>query len=98
MKVNQYSVKYRDGNVIKHFEIEEFVKMINEYNTKFYPKAKMNIYKIRRYLLGKTNIPSPYLTISKVRLNEIIGIDKLVYVDYGKMFHKLNDFEFKTLK
>ena len=98
MKVNQYSVKYRDGNIIKHFEIEEFIKMINDYNAIKYPKSKMNIYKMRRYLLGKSNIPTPYLTISKVRLNDIIGVDKLVSVDYGLMFHKLNDFENKTLK
>lgn len=87
MKINQISVLYKDGYIITHYEISEILDKINAYNALHYPKSKMSIYKLRRYMLGKSNIPSPYKSISKIRLNEVIGIDKLASVDYGAMFN-----------
>jgi hypothetical protein len=100
MKINQISVLYKDGYIITHYEISEILDKINAYNALHYPKSKMSIYKLRRYMLGKSNIPSPYKSIQKTRLNEIIGIDKLASVDYGTMYNnfvKTNDYSTRQL-
>lgn len=92
MKVNVYSVYYKDGKIITHYIIEELLNMINKYNAIMYPKAKMSIYKLRRYLVGKSNIPYPYISIQKMSMNELIGIKNLVNVNYGNEFIKLNNY------
>jgi len=100
MKINQISVLYKDGHIITHYEIDEIIDKINAYNALHYPKSKMSIYKLRRYMLGKSNIPSPYKSISKTRLNEIIGVSNLASVDYGTMYNnfvKTNDYSTRQL-
>lgn len=98
MKVNVYSVYYKDGKIITHYIIEELLNMINNYNKIMYPKAKMSIYKLRRYLLGKSNIPYPYISIQKMTMNELIGVAKLATINYGSEFIKMNDYANRELK
>jgi transcriptional regulator NrdR family protein len=86
MRVNLYTIKYEDGEAISHYDIDELLKITNTYNALHYPKIKMTLTKIRRYLLGKSHIPKPYKSISKNRLNEILGIDKLSQVNYGAVY------------
>ena len=100
MKINQITITYKNGHIITHYEIDEIIDKINAYNALHYPKSKMSIYKLRRYMLGKSNIPSPYKSISKTRLNEIIGVSNLASVDYGTMYNnfvKTNDYSTRQL-
>ena len=89
MRVNVVSIAYKDGYVVENYDMEEILKEINRYNALKYPKSKMTITKLRRYLLGKSNIPSPYKSISKARLNDLLNIKNLSQTNYGEVY---NDF------
>ena len=89
MRVNQITIQYRDGFKITHYDINQIITSINDYNALNYPTTTMTLPKIRRYLLGKSNIPSPYKSITKTRLNEVLNINNLSTANYGQIF---NDF------
>lgn len=91
MRINAYNIKYRNGHKISHYELDELVKMVNLYNSINYPNVKMSIAKIRRYTNNNSNIPSPYETIEKVRMNEFIGKKNLSKTNYGRDFMLLNN-------
>jgi hypothetical protein len=86
MRVNLYTIKYGDGMTISNYDIYKVIDEMNAYNTLHHPRAKMSLTKIRRYLLGNCNIPRPYLSISKTRLNEIIGVSNLASINYSKVY------------
>jgi hypothetical protein len=100
MRVNVVSIAYRDGYVVENYDMEEILREVNRYNSLKYPKSKMTITKLRRYLLGKSNIPSPYKSISKTRLNELLNIKNLSQTNYGEVYNdfvRVNGFATRTL-
>ena len=84
MRINAYTIQYRNGHIISHYELDELVKMVNHYNAIHYPNVNMSLTKMRRYSGNNSNIPFPYKNIDKIRLNEFLGVKNLSKINYGR--------------
>ena len=97
-KVNLYYIEYLNGHVVSHYDINQLIKMINDYNTIQFPKIKMTIHKITRYTSGNARIPPPFKYFKKTRLNEVIGVKNLARVNYDEHFQLVNQFSTRELQ
>ena len=98
MRINAVKILYKNGHSLTSIDLDELVDLANEYNRQNGIKHKMSIHKLRRYTGGKVSIPKAYASISKTRLNEMIGHTNLSTVNYQSEFQKINSFENRILR
>jgi hypothetical protein len=98
MRINAVKILYKNGHSLTSIDLDELIDMANEYNRQNGIKHKMSIHKLRRYTGGNVSIPKAYASISKTRLNEVIGEQNLSTMDYKTAFQKINSFENRVLR
>ena len=98
MRINAVKIVYKNGNSLTAIDLDELIEMVNDYNRQNGIKHKMSIHKLRRYTGGSVSIPKAYASISKTRLNEVIGHKNLSTVNYQSEFKKINSYENRVLR
>jgi hypothetical protein len=73
MKRYLFKINYMDDNVIKHYDCNDIIKQMNEYNKEHNINHTINRVKIHEYL-NKRSVPKYIKSIEKIKIDDLIQI------------------------
>jgi hypothetical protein len=88
VKMYCYTLTYKTGEKIQHYDIETLCEMANKFNEENFIKHRFNVNKIRRYA-SCSSIPICYKSFEKIPLCDFLGVKNLALANYRKMFDEM---------
>ena len=90
--MNVYQITYPNGDQIRHYLLDEFIKKINQYNDSNCVSHYMNLNKVRRYS-GGASLPKEYKSFQKIPMCEYINVPqktRLSTLNYRNLFESIS--------